>query len=271
MAPGPNSKPTQIMWTLTDEAPALATYALLPIIKRFTDPAGIDIQPANISVAGRILGNFPEFLTPEQRCEDTLSRLGELAKTPKANIVKLPNVSASIPQLNEAIAELNAKGYAVPPFPQTPKNEAEKAIAAKYAKVLGSAVNPVLREGNSDRRVAGPVKTYAQKNPHKLGPWSADSKTHVAHMREGDFFGSEVSMAVGSATSVRIEHEAADGSVSVLKAETKLEAGEVIDAARMSVGSLRNFYEESMRQAAKENLMVSLHLKATMMKVWPCP
>ena len=230
-----SQKPTKIMWTLTDEAPALATYAFLPVIKRFTDAAGVAVEPADISVAARILASFPECLTAEQRKPDTLAALGELAKTPRANIVKLPNVSASIPQLHEAIAELRSKGYMVPPFPQDPKDEAEKAIAAKYAKVLGSAVNPVLREGNSDRRVAGPVKKFAQKNPHKLGAWPKDSRTHVATMSDGDFFSAEQSTVCASATEVRIEFvPAGGGAPQVLKPSVKLQAGEVIDSSRMS-------------------------------------
>ena len=256
------------MWTYTDEAPALATFALLPVIERFTKPAGLAVESVDISVAGRILAQFSDRLEPEQRVEDELAKLGELAKTPSANIVKLPNVSASIPQLHAAIEELRSKGFNVPQYPSSPSTEEEKTIHAKYSKVLGSAVNPVLREGNSDRRVAGPVKAYAQKRPHKLGAWDPKSKTHVAHMSEGDFFGSELSTAVPKATSVRIELHPADGSaVQVLKAETKLQAAEVIDAACMSAAHLRAFFEESLTSAKKDNLMVSLHLKATMMKV----
>ena len=258
----------KIVWTYTDEAPALATFALLPVVERFAKPAGLTVDCADISVAGRILSNFPECLKPEQRVKDELGELGELAKTPAANIVKLPNVSASIPQLNAAIAELQEKGYAVPNYPASPSNEEEKKIAETYSKVLGSAVNPVLREGNSDRRVAGPVKAYAQKRPHKMGAWDPQSKTHVAHMSEGDFFGSELSASMASATSVRIElHPADGGAAQVLKSEVKLQAGEVIDAARMSATKLRAFFEQSLQTAKADNLMVSLHLKATMMKV----
>ena len=254
--------------TYTDEAPALATFALLPVVERFTKPAGLAVEMADISVAGRILSQFPERLKPEQRVPDTLSELGELAKTPDANMIKLPNVSASIPQLNAAIAELQSKGYDVPDYPSAPTTEEEKAIRATYSKVLGSAFNPVLREGNSDRRVAGPVKAYAQKRPHKLGAWEPTSKTHVAHMSEGDFFGSELSTTVPDATTVRIELHPADGSAAqVLKESTPLQAGEVIDAARMNVRKLRGFLEESFTEAKATNLMASLHLKATMMKV----
>jgi isocitrate dehydrogenase len=262
------SSQPKIVWTYTDEAPALATFALLPVVQRFSKPAGLAVELADISVAGRILAAFPDKLTPEQRVPDTLAELGELAKTPAANIIKLPNVSASIPQLEGAIAELQSKGYAVPDYPAEPSTAEEKAVQAAYSKVIGSAVNPVLREGNSDRRVAGPVKAYAQKRPHKLGKWAGDSKTHVAHMTDGDFFSSELSSTVSSATSVRIELHPADGSaVQVLKKETALQAGEVIDAARMSAGKLRAFIESAFTSASKDDLMASLHLKATMMKV----
>ena len=252
----------KIVWTYTDEAPALATFALLPVVQRFCAPAGLAVETSDISVAGRIISHFPERLKESQRQPDELAELGELAKTPDANIIKLPNVSASIPQLEGAIAELQQKGYDLPNFPASPSSAEEKEIAAKYAKVLGSAVNPVLREGNSDRRVAGPVKAYAQKRPHRLGKWDPASKTHVAHMTDGDFFSSEQSHIVSSATSVRIELNG-----EVLKAETKLEAGEVIDSSRMSVSKLRGFFEECLTKANSTNLMVSLHLKATMMKI----
>ena len=258
---------SKIVWTYTDEAPALATFALLPVVKRFTDPAGLSVELSDISVSGRIIAAFPERLSPEQRQRDELGELGELAKTNEANIVKLPNVSASIPQLEGAIAELQAKGYDVPNYPASPSTEAEREIAAKYAKVLGSAVNPVLREGNSDRRVAPPVKVYAQNNPHKLGKWPEGSRTEVRHMTDGDFFGSEQSAVMKAACDVRIEHVSADGSTTVLKESTALEAGEVIDAARMDVAKLRTFFEEELSRCEKEGLMASLHLKATMMKV----
>jgi len=255
-----SAKSPKIVYTLTDEAPALATYSLLPIIKRFTDASGVHVEKSDISVAARILAQF-------QIEPDTLSQLGDLAKTPDGYIIKLPNVSASIPQLNEAIAELQKQGYKIPNYPQEAKTDEEKAIKAKYAKVLGSAVNPVLREGNSDRHAAAPVKKYAQKNPHKLSPWKSDSKTHIAHMGSGDFFGSEQSYVAPAAGSVKIEHVAADGSVTVLKKETALKAGEVIDASFMSAKALREFYEKEFEDAKKNDVMVSLHLKATMMKI----
>ncbi len=272
--PTPNRVPTRfappLVWTHPDEAPALASYALLPVIKRFTQPAGIDVASADISVAARILSAFPERLTVEQAAEsgkDELAALGELAKTPEANIIKLPNVSASIPQLTAAIAELQSKGYDVPAYPAEPSSDAEREIQAKYAKVLGSAVNPVLREGNSDRRVAGPVKAYAQRVPHKMGAWEPTSKTHVAHMADGDFYGSEQSHTMAREGSVRIELEGADGSVSVLKDSVALQSAEVIDSSLMSASKLRAFFEAEFASAKADNLMVSLHLKATMMKI----
>jgi isocitrate dehydrogenase len=258
----------KIMWTHTDEAPALASYALLPIIRKFTDPAGIAVENADISVAARIIAQFSDRLKSDQRVEDTLSQLGELAKTPAANIIKLPNVSASIPQLIEAIAELQSKGYDLPDFPQAPyTTDEQREVASRYAKVLGSAVNPVLREGNSDRRVAPPVKAYAMKNPHKMGKWSQSSKTHVAHMEDNDFFSTEVSTIVPEATSVRIELATASGETTVLKAATKLEAGEVIDASVMRVASLNEYFAREIADAHANDVMLSLHLKATMMKV----
>ena len=258
---------SKIVWTYTDEAPALATFALLPVVQRFVKPSGLQVELSDISVAGRIISQFPDKLTQAQRQRDELAELGVLAKTPEANIIKLPNVSASIPQLLEAIKELQSKGYNIPNFPATPSTPEEQAIHDKYSKVLGSAVNPVLREGNSDRRVAGPVKAYAQKRPHKMGKWEPTSKTHVAHMQDGDFFSSELSHVYPSAGSVRIELHPEGGSPQVLKAETALEAGEVIDSSRMSVAKLRAFFEESLQAAKKQDLMVSLHLKATMMKI----
>ena len=215
---------SKIIYTETDEAPALATHSLLPIIKMFTEAAGIEVETRDISLAGRIIANFPENLTDSQRQPDALAELGELAKTPEANIIKLPNISASIPQLSAAIKELQDQGYDIQDYPEEPGNDAEKEIQSRYAKVLGSAVNPVLREGNSDRRVASPVKEYAQKNPHSMGVWSADSKSHVAHMSDGDFFGSEQSVVMSAADDVRIEHADARGTVTVLKASTTLEA-----------------------------------------------
>ena len=262
------TKPTsKIIYTITDEAPALATFSLLPIVKAFTDAAKIDVTTKDISLAGRIISNFPENLTDTQQQADALSELGELAKTPEANIIKLPNVSASIPQLVAAITELQEHGYDIPNYPAEPKDDAESVIQARYAKILGSAVNPVLREGNSDRRVAGPVKAYAQKNPHSMGAWSKDSKSHVAHMTDGDFFSSEQSVIVEQADDVKIELVAKDGSVSTLKASTPLLAGEVIDAAVMSRAALREFFEKETQDAKESGVLLSLHLKATMMKV----
>ncbi len=257
----------KIIWTQVDEAPALATYSLLPIVQAFTKAAGIAVETRDISLAGRILANFPDFLKPEQRIGDQLTELGELTLKPEANIIKLPNVSASVPQLKAAIKELQAHGYAVPDFPEDAKTDAEKDIKARYGKVLGSAVNPVLREGNSDRRAAGAVKQYARNNPHKMGAWAADSKSHVAHMSAGDFYGSEKSVTVADATTVRIELAAADGAVTVLKEKTALKAGEVIDAAVLSKRALRDFYAQQIADAKAQGVLLSLHLKATMMKV----
>lgn len=258
---------TKIIYTKTDEAPALATYSLLPIIQRFTTAAGVLVETSDISLAGRIIANFPEKLTASQRQPDALSELGELAKKPEANIIKLPNISASIPQLVEAIQELQKHGYDIPDYPAEPRTEAEKEIQARYAKVLGSAVNPVLREGNSDRRVAAPVKAYAQKNPHSMGAWSPNSKTHVAHMQSGDFYGSEQSAIIDKAGTVKIEFVGADGETKVLKEKTSVQAGEVIDAAVMSCQALRAFYAEAIADAKQRGVLLSLHVKATMMKV----
>ena len=216
-----------IIYTYTDE---LATYSFLPIVQAFAKPAGITVETRDISLAGRILAHFPEFLTPDQRIGDHLAELGELALTREANIIKLPNISASIPQLKAAIAELNRQGYAVPAYPEKPASDAERDIQSRYAKVLGSAVNPVLREGNSDRRAPRAVKNYAKAHPHRMGKWSPDSKSHVSHMEGGDFYGSEQSVTVPAATDVRIEHVSTDGGVTVLKPSVKLQAGEVIDA-----------------------------------------
>ena len=257
----------EIVWTKVDEAPALATYSLLPIVEAFVGAAGVKVKLKDISLAGRILANFPEKLKADQKIGDELTELGQLALKPEANIIKLPNISASIPQLRAAIKELQAKGYAVPDYPENPANDEEKDIKARYAKVLGSAVNPVLREGNSDRRAAGAVKQYARNNPHKMGAWSADSKSHVAHMTGGDFYGSEVSTTVPAATNVRIELAGADGTTTVLKAKTALDAGEVIDATSMSAKALRAFYAEQIADAKAKGVLFSLHLKATMMKV----
>lgn len=261
------SESAKIIYTHTDEAPALATQSLLPIIQSFGRSSGIEFETQDISLAGRILANFSEYLKPDQRIADALSHLGELAKTPEANIIKLPNISASIPQLKAAIAELQSNGYAVPDFPPSPQTDEEKKIRAQYSKVLGSAVNPVLREGNSDRRVAAPVKAYARKNPHSMGKWSADSKTHVASMTEGDFFGSEQSHVMENAGSVRIEFVGNDGSTTVLKDNLSLQSGEVLDAAVLSRSALRDFLRREILDADKRGLLLSVHLKATMMKV----
>jgi len=260
----PSSK---IIYTETDEAPALATYSLLPIVQAYSRVAGVEVETRDISLAGRIIANFPDNLKSEQKQADALAELGELAKTPEANIIKLPNISASIPQLNEAIRELQSLGYDVPDYPEDPQDEMHQAIKARYAKVLGSAVNPVLREGNSDRRVAGPVKEYAQNNPHSMGVWSSESKSHVASMSEGDFYGSEQSALIETAGNVKIELIADDGSVQVLKEQTPVLAGEIIDASLMSCKSLRTFFEEQMQEAKEQGVLLSLHMKATMMKV----
>ncbi len=257
----------EIVWTKVDEAPALATFSLLPIVEAFVGTAGVTMKLKDISLTGRILANFPEKLTKAQRIGDELAELGQLAMRPEANIIKLPNISASIPQLQAAIKELQGKGYDVPDYPDNATTDVEKDIRSRYGRVLGSAVNPVLREGNSDRRAAGAVKQYARNNPHKMGAWSASSKTHVASMSGGDFYGSEISTTVGSATNARIELVAASGGVTVLKAKTPLQAGEIIDAAAMSRKALRAFYAEQIEDARKQGVLFSLHLKATMMKI----
>jgi isocitrate dehydrogenase len=256
-----------IIYTLTDEAPALATQSFLPIVKAFTNIAGITVEVKDISLASRIIASFPENLTDKQKHPDALAELGKLAKTPQANIIKLPNISASIPQLTDAIRELQAQGYDLPDYPEEPKNSAEKKIKARYARVLGSAVNPVLREGNSDRRVAAPVKEYAKKHPHSMGRWSKDSKSHVASMSDGDFYSSEKSRVVKDAGNVRIEHTTAAGDITVLKDSTPVQAGEVIDASVMSCAALRTFFAKETDNARKQNVLLSLHLKATMMKI----
>lgn len=258
---------SKIIYTKTDEAPALATYSLLPIIQAYTNAAGVEVETRDISLAGRVIANFPEYLTEEQRIGDALAELGELAKTPEANIIKLPNISASVPQLRAVIKELQAKGYALPEYPAEPKTDEEKAIKATYDKIKGSAVNPVLREGNSDRRAPGSVKEYARNNPHSMGAWSKDSASNVASMSEGDFFGSEQSVTLDAATDVRIEHVAANGDVSVLKASTPLLAGEVIDASSISVTKLQAFLAAEIEAAKEKGILFSLHMKATMMKV----
>jgi isocitrate dehydrogenase len=258
---------SKIVYTLTDEAPLLATYSFLPIVEAFTATAGIEIETEDISVAARILANFPEFLTEDQKVKDSLAELGKLATAPEANIIKLPNVSASVPQLKGAIAELQAHGYNVPNFPEDPQNDAEKEIKAKYAKILGSAVNPVLREGNSDRRAPKAVKNYAKVNPHSMGAWSADSKTAVASMESGDFYGSEQSLTVAEATDVKIEFVAQDGTATVLKASTPLKAGEIIDSSVMHLNALKSFVAKTIAEAKAQGVLLSVHLKATMMKV----
>ena len=257
----------EIVWTKVDEAPALATYSLLPIVEAFVGTAGVTMKLKDISLTGRILANFPEKLTPAQRVNDELAELGKLAMRPEANIIKLPNISASVPQLKAAIKELQSKGYDVPDYPDNAGTDAEKDIRARYGKVLGSAVNPVLREGNSDRRAAGAVKQYARNNPHKMGAWSADSKSHVAYMPGGDFYGSEVATTVATATNARIEVAGTNGTVTLLKGKTPLQAGEIIDASVMSRKALRAFYAEQIEDAKKQGVLFSLHLKATMMKI----
>jgi len=257
----------KIIYTQTDEAPALATYSFLPIIRAVSQSSGVTFEKKDISLSGRIIANFPENLTESQKQSDALAQLGVLAKSPDANLIKLPNISASIPQLMAAIGELQDHGYDIPCFPEDPKTPAEKEIRSRYAKVLGSAVNPVLREGNSDRRVAAPVKEYAKKNPHSMGDWSSSSKSHVAHMKEGDFFGSEQSHVMTSAAKVHIELTAEDGSVTSLKKDLALLEGEVIDASVMSRTALRNFLAEEIDDAKASGVLLSVHLKATMMKV----
>ena len=258
---------SKIIYTKTDEAPALATYSLLPIIKSFASAADIDVELSDISLAGRILANFPDYLTEEQRVPDALAELGDLTQEPDTNIIKLPNISASIPQLRAAIKELNAKGYAVPEFPEDPKDDKEADIKARYSKVLGSAVNPVLREGNSDRRAPKAVKNYARKHPHSMGAWSQASRSHVAHMRGGDFYSSEKSTTIEKEGHVRIEFTDKNGAVTVLKPRIDLEAGEVIDGMFMSKKALCAFFEEQIEDARATGVLFSLHVKATMMKV----
>ena len=261
------TKTATIIWTKTDEAPALASYSLLPIVQAFTKGTGVSVESRDISLAGRILSNFPEGLKENQRIPDYLGQLGELTQKPEANIIKLPNISASIPQLQEAIKELREHGFTLPDYPEEPKTDAERAIQARYAKALGSAVNPVLREGNSDRRAPLAVKRFSKKNPHKMGAWTPESKSHVAHMTAGDFYGSEKSVTVKKATSIRIEFVGADGKTTVLKKKLDLLDGEVIDATAMNVRALRKFYEEQIADAKKSGVLLSLHLKATMMKI----
>ncbi|MFN3710211.1 MAG: NADP-dependent isocitrate dehydrogenase, partial [Alishewanella aestuarii] len=257
----------KIIYTITDEAPALATQSLLPIIEAFSAAAGVAVETRDISLSGRIIASFPEFLTAEQRINDDLAELGELAKQPDANIIKLPNISASIPQMKAAIKELQAQGYALPDYPEEPKTEQERDVKARYDKIKGSAVNPVLREGNSDRRAPASVKQYARKNPHSMGAWSSSSKSHVAHMTAGDFYGSEQSATMAADDVLKISLQQADGSVKVLKEKVAVLAGEVVDATFMSVKALRDFYAAEVESAKAQGVLFSLHLKATMMKV----
>ena len=258
---------SKILYTKTDEAPALATYSLLPIVKAFTAKAGIDVETRDISLASRILATFNDFLTKDQQMGDAMSELGELAKTPEANIIKLPNISASIPQLKAAIAELQAAGFAVPSYPEEPKNDEEATIKSRYNKIKGSAVNPVLREGNSDRRAPKAVKNYVRKHPHSMGEWTADSKSHVSSMSEGDFYGSEVSTTINMPCAADIVFTAADGTTKTLKSDIALQAGEVIDTSSIRMSSLKSFLAEQIKDAKEQDVLFSLHMKATMMKV----
>ncbi len=257
----------KILYTKTDEAPALATYSLLPIVKFFTEKAGIQVETKDISLAGRILASFPDFLSEGQRISDDLLMLGELAKTPEANIIKLPNISASMPQLHAAIAELQAAGFSVPNYPSEPQNDQEKDVRQRYDKIKGSAVNPVLREGNSDRRAPKSIKNYAKKHPHSMGAWSSDSKSHVSSMTEGDFYGSEKSITVTNECTADIVFTNTHGEKSTLKAGLKLKAGEIIDSAALSLNKLKSFISEQIEEAKSQNVLFSVHLKATMMKV----
>ena len=258
---------SKILYTKTDEAPALATYSLLPIVKAFTAKAGIDVETRDISLASRILATFNDFLTKDQQMGDAMSELGELAKTPEANIIKLPNISASIPQLKAAIAELQAAGFAVPSYPEEPKNDEEATIKSRYNKIKGSAVNPVLREGNSDRRAPKAVKNYARKHPHSMGEWTPDSKSHVSSMSEGDFYGSEVSTTINMPCAADIVFTAADGTTKTLKSDIALQAGEVIDTSSIRMSTLKSFLAEQIKDAKEQGVLFSLHMKATMMKV----
>tara|TARA_R100000306_G_scaffold6293_1_gene8784 strand:+ start:1003 stop:3231 length:2229 start_codon:yes stop_codon:yes gene_type:complete len=261
------TKAAKIIYTKTDEAPYLATHSLLPIIEAYTAPSNIKIETRDISLAGRILAQFSEYLNEDQRVNDALAELGELAKTPEANIIKLPNISASMPQLTAAISELQSKGYNLPDYPDDPKNDEEKKIQSLYNKAKGSAVNPVLREGNSDRRAPKAVKNYAKKNPHRMGKWSSDSKSHVSTMSQGDFFHNEKSVTIGADTSVNIVHTDTNGKETVLKASIPLLKGEVIDSTYMSKKALLTFLNEQVKDAKEKNILFSLHMKATMMKV----
>ena len=256
-----------IIYTHTDEAPLLATYSFLPIVSAYAAKAGVRVETRDISLAGRIIAQFPERLTDEQRLDDALAELGELATTPEANIIKLPNISASIPQLKAAVKELQEQGYDLPDYPENPQTDEEKETRAKYDRVKGSAVNPVLREGNSDRRAPASVKNYAKAHPHRMGAWTADSKTSVATMGEHDFRSNEKSVVVDADDTLRIEHVATAGTVTVLKESVPVLAGEVVDATFMSVAALRRFLTEQVARAKADDVLFSVHLKATMMKV----
>ena len=261
------SEQEKILYTITDEAPALATHSLLPVIQAYTAAAGVSVETRDISLSGRILANFPDCLEEGQRIPDALAELGELAKTPEANIIKLPNISASIPQMKAAIAELQSQGYALPDYPEEPASEAERAVKSRYDKIKGSAVNPVLREGNSDRRAAAAVKQYARKHPHRMGAWSPDSKSAVSSMSSDDFFANEQSVTLPEATTARIELTGPDGSATVLKDGLALQAGEILDATFMSVRALRAFLKSQIDACRGNGTLFSLHMKATMMKV----
>ena len=257
----------KIIYTLTDEAPALATRSLLPVVQAFVGTCGIEVETRDISLAARILAAFPDFLKDNQKQHDALAELGQLAKTPEANLIKLPNISASVPQAKATIAELQAKGYAIPDYPDDPENDAEADIKKRYAKVMGSAVNPVLREGNSDRRAPNAVKQYARSNPHSMGKWSADSKSHVAHMPDGDFVSNEKSTTFDAADDLKVQLVATDGTTTVLKESIPVLAGEVVDATAMDCGKLDKFLAEQIADAKAQGILFSLHMKATMMKV----
>ena len=261
------STASKIIYTKTDEAPFLATYSLLPIIEAFTAKAGVGVETRDISLAGRIISVFPEYLNDNQKISDDLAELGALAKSPDANIIKLPNISASIPQLKAAIAELQAAGYKLPDYPAEPQNDEEKTIKSKYDKIKGSAVNPVLREGNSDRRAPKAVKNYAKQNPHRMGAWSKDSKSHVASMSEKDFYGSETSMTAEQAGTFKIEFVDANGSVQQLKGDSAVLAGEILDSSVLNMAALKSFLAKEIASAKAQGVLFSLHMKATMMKV----
>ncbi|WP_010470719.1 NADP-dependent isocitrate dehydrogenase, partial [Streptomyces somaliensis] len=256
-----------IIYTHTDEAPALATYSFLPVVQAYASTAGVSVETRDISLAGRIIASFPEHLREDQRIDDALAELGELAKTPGANIIKLPNISASIPQLKAAVAELQEKGYALPDYPDDPKTDEEREIRARYDKVKGSAVNPVLREGNSDRRAPASVKNYAKAHPHRMGAWTADSRTNVATMGADDFRSTEKSAVIDEDGALRIELAGEDGTTTVLRESVPVLAGEVVDASVMRVAALRAFLDEQVARAKAEGVLFSVHLKATMMKV----